>query len=210
MNFWDCFCTRESLGVAPLQNEIAPKYFHYFQDETGCEKCPETSTKSCYAFFSCLSMFCRHLFNIFAATFKHKYELLFTAANLQALPREESLQKIKCSCAGTTPILENRSENEGARENLSCGFPSIPGIAPGVALRRIVVFGLLKSWDAIPRMEFRIPRTEFRTPRAAPRMPRNSPRAARMAFSLRERFPEIGLAPSLLIRGPFEPRHRKP
>ena len=52
---------------------------------------------------------------------------------------------------------------------------------------RIVVFVLLKSWDAIPRMEFRIPRMEFRIPRVAPRIPRNSPRAPRMAFSLRER-----------------------
>ena len=38
-----------------------------------------------------------------------------------------------------------------------------------------VVFVLLKSWDAIPRMEFRILRMEFRIPRAAPRIPRNSP-----------------------------------
>ena len=51
-------------------------------------------------------------------------------------------------------------------ENLSCGFPSIPGIAPGVA-PRIVVFVLIKSWDVIPRMDFRIPRMEFRIPRAA-------------------------------------------
>ena len=63
-------------------------------------------------------------------------------------------------------------------ENLLCGFPSIPGIAPGVA-PRIVVFVLLKSWDAIPRMEFRTPRKhEFRIPRAALRIPR------RMAFQL--------------------------
>ena len=41
-----------------------------------------------------------------------------------------------------------------------CTHRSIPGIAPGVA-PRIVVFVLLKSWDAIPRMEFRIPRVEF-------------------------------------------------
>ena len=78
-------------------------------------------------------------------------------------------------------------ENEGANENLSFGFPSIPGIAPGVA-PRIVVFVLLKSWDATPRMEFRIPRMEFRIPRVAPRIPRNAPKAPRMAFSFRERF----------------------
>ena len=77
--------------------------------------------------------------------------------------------------------------NTGANENLSCGFPSIPRIAPGVALR-IVVFVLLKSWEAIPRMELRIPRISFRIPRAALRIPQSSPRAPRMAFSLLERF----------------------
>ena len=84
-------------------------------------------------------------------------------------------------CSGTTPILKKRSENAGANENLSCGFPSIPGIAPGVA-PRIMVFILLKSWDAIPRMEFRIPRMEFQIPRAAPRIPRNSPRELRNIY----------------------------
>ena len=43
---------------------------------------------------------------------------------------------------------------DGANETLSCGFPSIPGIAPGVA-PRIVVFVLLKSSAAIPRMGFK-------------------------------------------------------
>ena len=45
---------------------------------------------------------------------------------------------------GPPQFSRKRSENEGANENLSCGFPSIPGIAPGVALR-IVAFVLLKS-----------------------------------------------------------------
>ena len=90
--------------------------------------------------------------------------------------------------AGTTPILEKkRSEKWWANENISCGFPSIPRIAPGVAPRS-VVFVLLKLWDAIPRMEFRTPRMEFWIPRVAPRITRNAPRASRMAFSLRERF----------------------
>ena len=62
------------------------------------------------------------------------------------------------------------SENGGAIENLSCGFPSIAGVAPGVA-PKIVVFVLLKSWDAIPRMEFCIPRIFFGVSRVAPRMP---------------------------------------
>ena len=72
--------------------------------------------------------------------------------------------KVKSSFlrAGTAPILnlKKRSENGGGNDNPSCGFPSIPGIARGVA-PRIAVFVLLKSWDAIPRMEFRIPRMEF-------------------------------------------------
>ena len=46
----------------------------------------------------------------------------------------------------TLHFSDKRSRNAGANENLSCGFPSIPGIAPGVA-PRIVVFVLLKSRD---------------------------------------------------------------
>ena len=61
---------------------------------------------------------------------------------------------------GPPQFSKKRSENAGANENLSCGFPSIPGIDPGVP-PRILVFVLLKSWDAIPRMEFRIPRISF-------------------------------------------------
>ena len=93
--------------------------------------------------------------------------------------------------------------------NLSCGFPSIPGIGPGVA-PRIVVFVLLKSWDAIPRMEFRIPRTAFRIPKAAPRIPRNSPRAPRNGlFTPRAFFPEIEVVPRLLINAGGLPRLKK-
>ena len=40
-----------------------------------------------------------------------------------------------------------------------CGLPSIPRIAPGVALSCSSCS--IKSWDAIPRMEFCIPRMEF-------------------------------------------------
>ena len=92
-----------------------------------------------------------------------------------------------CRVRGPPQFLKNISENAGANEEFSCGFPSILGITPGVDLK-ILVFVLLKSWDAIPRMEFRIPRMGFRIARAAPRIPRNSLRALRMAFSLRERF----------------------
>ena len=104
------------------------------------------------------------------------------------------------SCArGQPQFLKKRPENGGANENLSCGFPSLPGIAPGVA-PRIVVFVLLKSWDAIPRTEFRIPRMEFQIPRVAPRIPRNSPRAPRMAFPSESVFREIGVVPRLLSK----------
>ena len=34
--------------------------------------------------------------------------------------------------------LKNSSKNTGANENLSCGLPSILGIAPGVAPRTVV------------------------------------------------------------------------
>ena len=59
-------------------------------------------------------------------------------------------------------ILEKKhSENAWANENLSCGFSSIPPIAPGVA-PRIVVFALHKSWDAIPpRMGFCVKHQRF-------------------------------------------------
>ena len=111
----------------------------------------------------------------------------------------------------------------GHLKSFLCGFPSIPGIAPGVAPRIVVVFVLLKSRDfefrewnfefreplrETPELSkscenglfFRIPRMEFRIPRAAPRIPRKSPRAPSLGFSLRELFfPEIGVVPRLLI-----------
>ena len=99
---------------------------------------------------------------------------------------------------GPPQFLKIRSENAGANENLSCGIPSIPGIAPGVA-PRIMVFVLLKSWDAIPRMAFRIPIMEFRIPRAAPRIPRNSPRAPSGLFTPREFFLKLGWSPGFWI-----------
>ena len=88
---------------------------------------------------------------------------------------------------GPPQFFKKGSENAGANENLSGGFAAIPGIAPRVA-PRIVVFALLKSREAIPRIGFLTPRIIVGTPRAAPRIPRNSPRAPRMAFPLRERF----------------------
>ena len=53
--------------------------------------------------------------------------------------------------------------------------------------------------DAIQRMDFRIPRINvMNRTRAAPRIPQRSPR---MAFSLRERLPEIGVVPRILSEG---------
>ena len=46
------------------------------------------------------------------------------------------------------------SKKQRANDSLSCGFPP-PGIALGVA-PRVVVFALLKSRDAVPRMRFLI------------------------------------------------------
>ena len=94
-------------------------------------------------------------------------------------------------------MLEKKTLREWRCKWKSCiGCPSI---TPGVALR-IVVFVLLKSWDAMPRMEFRVPRISFWIPRAAPRIPRNSPRAARMALSLRERFSlKLGWSPGFWL-----------
>ena len=66
-------------------------------------------------------------------------------------------------------------------------------------LRELRFFVLLKSRDAIPRMVFWIPRITFLILRVAPRIPRNSPRAPRMAFSLRERFDEIGVVLRLQV-----------
>ena len=62
------------------------------------------------------------------------------------------------SCAGAI-----EGANALGKWNLSCGCPSIPRIAPGVA-PRTVVFSLLKSWDAIPRVELLVPRISFWIP----------------------------------------------
>ena len=59
-------------------------------------------------------------------------------------------------------------------------------------LRELFLFVLLKSWDAISRMENRIPRMEFRIPRAAPRIPRNFGELEEWPFHSESVFPEIG------------------
>ena len=69
---------------------------------------------------------------------------------------------------GTTPTLEKKLQEWRGQWKSFIWVPIAPGVAP-----RIVVFVLLKSRDAIPRMDFRT----FWIPRAAPRIPRNFPSA---------------------------------
>ena len=92
----------------------------------------------------------------------------------------------KLLCAGTTPILEKTlRECRGKWKSFMWVPINSARFAPGVA-PRIVGFVLLKTWDAIPRMELRIPTTSFWIPRVALRIPWNSRRAPSMDFSLRE------------------------
>ena len=65
-------------------------------------------------------------------------------------PPAGDLQQVCCEGIVFLPpqFLKKRSENAGANETLPCGFPSIPGIAPGVA-PRIVVFVLPKSGNFV-------------------------------------------------------------
>ena len=53
---------------------------------------------------------------------------------------------------GRPQFLKERSVNAGANENLSCGFPPSPGIAPGVA-PRILVFVRRHSENGISHSE---------------------------------------------------------
>ena len=111
-----------------------------------------------YGFFSLLVLLSlAFLGNVFAFSFLNLscYGMPWTE-----LPNKSSehigkscLRKKMFSCArGPPQFSKKRSENGGANENLSFGFPLIPGIALGVA-PRIMVLLLLKSWDDIPRMK---------------------------------------------------------
>ena len=56
----------------------------------------------------------------------------------QGCYKPQSPKKMKFSGArGLPQFLKKSSENAGANEDLSCGFPSIPGIALGVAPRNV-------------------------------------------------------------------------
>ena len=101
----------------------------------------------------------------------------------ECAPESEKSPKRVRSCV--FGFLKKRSENAGANENLSGGFAAIPGPAPRVA-PRIVGFVLLKSWEAIPRMEFRIGISNSES--CSENTPELSESSEKMAFSLRERF----------------------
>ena len=88
---------------------------------------------------------------------------------MQSLSR--GLQPVLAACRDesihlaieTAPLILVRRHHPNSWKNaprISIGFPPFPGISPRVA-PRIVVFELLKSWDAIPRMGFLIPRIVF-------------------------------------------------
>ena len=84
-------------------------------------------------------------------------ELYLCLSAREILTNERGEDDSSFLARGDHPVLKKRSEDGGANENLSCGFPSIPGIAPGVAPRIVVFVLLLKSWDAIPRMGISYP-----------------------------------------------------
>ena len=133
------------------------------------------------------------------ATRSKWFEVPFHGPYMRSIPptSERAPAHVRSTCVkfrrfhsgarGPTQNPKKRSENGGAIVIFHVVPPPIPRVAPGVA-PRTVVFVLLKLWDAIPRMEFRILRITFLIPRAAPRIRRNSPRAPRMVFSLREFF----------------------
>ena len=115
-----------------------------------------------------------------------------------------SLESQFSGARGPPPFLKKRSENAGANANLSCGFPSIPGITPGVA-PRIVVFVLLKSWDAIPRMEFGISSSES----CSENTPELSESSENGLFTPRAFFLKLGWSPGFWIFFQKNPRARK-
>ena len=101
----------------------------------------------------------------------------------------------KCSGArGPPQFLKKRSENAWANENLSCGFPSTPGIAPGLA-PRVAVFVLLESWDAIPRMEFESENGISNSKSRSENIPKLSESSENGLFTPRAFFLKLGLSP---------------
>ena len=87
-----------------------------------------------------------------------------------------------------------------ANENISCGLPSIPGIAPGVA-PRILGFVLLKSRDAMPRMEFYIREWNFEFRELLREYPGTLRELRGWPFHSESVFPEIGVVSRLLNGG---------
>ena len=97
--------------------------------------------------------------------------------------------------AGTTPILgKKRSENAWANEEFPCGFPSIPGIAPGVAPRRIAQVLIRHSENGISHSKNQFLNSES----CSENTPERSQSSENGLLTLRA-FSEIGVVPRLLI-----------
>ena len=95
---------------------------------------------------------------------------------------------------------KKRSENEGANENLSCGCPSIPRIAPGVA-PRIVAFILLKSWMPFREWNFAFREWNFEFRVLLRECPGTLRELREWPFHSESVFPEIGVVTRLLNKG---------
>ena len=94
------------------------------------------------------------------------------------------LQNAECrrkssGARGPPQFLKKRCENAGANENLSCGFPPIPGIAPRVAPRIVVLLGQHSCRTKVPRI------SRVFVPNFAPNLAPNFPRNFRGFFVLR-------------------------
>ena len=105
--------------------------------------------------------------------------------------------------------MKKRSENEGANETISCGCPSIPGIAPRVAPRIVVsripqVVGC-HSENGISYSENGISNSES----CSENTPGTLPELREGPFHSESVFPEIGVVPRLLIFVFRQSRHLK-
>ena len=100
-----------------------------------------------------------------------------------------------CSGArGPPQFLKNAPRMLGANDNLSCGFPSILGIAPGVAPRIVVSVWhfVFREWNFVFRewtFEFRELLREY---------PGTLRELQEWPFHSESVFPEIGVVPRLL------------
>ena len=103
------------------------------------------------------------------------------------------------SSRGPPQFLKKGSENAWANENLSCGFPSIPGIAPSVAPRILVFFRIAQvvrhhSENGISHSENYFLNSESCSENTLPEL-RDWP------FHSESVFPENGVVPRFPIHG---------